>query len=166
MAWAVAVIVVIGIGVPAAAWLISRRLGTRRQVSAGGLGPPADAVDSWLIEKYQLPALQRWQVRDAVLSGRELADPVLRRAAHDLAGCTLRGELRLGRGLRIGGVVLAAEGAAVIAAGITMVAVAGGPAVDAAALIPLLLGVRWMVRGAAALRIARQGPARARQFNA
>jgi len=64
MAWAVAIIVVVGIGVPAAAWTIARR-GMRRQASASGLGPPADAVDKWLIEKHRLPALQRWQVRDA-----------------------------------------------------------------------------------------------------
>ena len=47
-------------------------------------------MDKWPIEKYQLPALQRWQVQNAVLYGREMADPVLRRAAHDLAECALR----------------------------------------------------------------------------
>ena len=78
----------------------------RRQVSASGLGPSADAVDKWLIEKYQIPGLQRWQVRDAVIYGREVTDPVLRRAAHDLAECALRGELRLGRCIQIGGVAM------------------------------------------------------------
>ena len=138
----------------------------RRQASASGLGPPADAVDSWLIEKYRLPALQRWQVRDAVVYGHQVADPVLRRAAHDLAECALRGELRLGRGIRIGGAVMVTEGAVGMILGIVMVAAIGGLAVDAAALIPVALGVGWMAKGAAALRIARQGRTRARQLNA
>jgi hypothetical protein len=164
MAWAVAVIGVIGIGVPAAAWLIARHVG-RRQVAAGGLGPSAGAVDAWLIETYHLPALQRWQVRDAVVHGREIADPVLRHAAHDLAGCALRGELRPGRGLRVGGVVMMTEGAAGIVVGIVLAAAVGGVAV-VAAVIPVLFGVRWMLKGAAALRVVQQGPERARQLNA
>jgi hypothetical protein len=165
MAWAVAIIVVIGIGVSAAAWLIARR-GMRRQVSASGLGPSADAVDKWLIERYRLPALQRWQVRNAVVYGREVADPVLRCAAHDLAECTLRGELTPGRGIRIGGVAMVAEGAAGMILGIAMVAAVGGLGVDVAALIPVLFGVRWMAKGAATLRIVGQGATRARQLNA
>ena len=166
MAWALGIIGVIGIGVPVAAWLIARRLGMRRQASISGLGPPADAVDNWLIEKYRLPALQRWQVRDAILYRHEMADPALRSAAHDLAECVLRGDLRLGRGLRVGGAVMMTEGAGLTILGIVMVAAAGGLAVDAAALIPLLMGVRWMAKGAAELRIVREGPARARQRNA
>lgn len=164
MAWAIAVIVVTGIGGPAAAWFIARRLGAR-PVPAGGSGWPADAVDSWLIERYQLPAPQRWQVRDAVRYGREVPDPALRRAAYDLAGSTLRGELSLGRGLRVAGIVLVTEGAVTIVLGIVIAAVAGGLAVIAVA-IPLLLGVRWMARGTAALRTAQDGPARARELNA
>jgi hypothetical protein len=166
MAWAVAIIVVIGIGVPTAAWLIARRRGMQRQVSASGLGPPADAVDKWLIETYRLPALQRWQVRNAVVYGREVADPVLRCAAHHLAECTLRGELTPGRGIRIGGVAMVAEGAAGMILGIAMVAAVGGLGVDVAALIPILFGVRWMAKGAATLRIVGQGATRARQLNA
>jgi hypothetical protein len=96
----------------------------------------ADAVDTWLIEQHQLPAPQRWQVRNAVRYGRELPDPALRRAAYGLAGCAMRGELSMGRGLR------------------------------AAAIIPFVLGTWWMVKGTAALRIAEQGPARACQLNA
>jgi hypothetical protein len=164
MAWAVTVIGVIGIGVPAAAWLIARHVG-RRQVVVGGLGPSAGAVDTWLIETYHLPALQRWQVRDAVVHGREMVDPALRRAAHDLAGCALRGELSPGRGLRVGGVVMMTEGAVGIVMGVVLAAAVGGVAV-VAAVVPVLFGVRWMVRGAAARRIAQQGPTRAHQLNA
>ena len=58
------------------------------------------------------------------------------------------------------------EGAAGIILGIAMTAAVGGLAVDTAALIPVLLGVRWMAKGAAALRIVRQGATRARQLNA
>ena len=57
------------------------------------------------------------------------------------------------------------EGAAGIILGIAMTAAVGGLAVDTAALIPVLLGVRWMAKGAAALRIVRQGATRARQLN-
>ena len=92
MAWALAIIVVIGAGLPFAAWRLGRHLETARQPSAHGLGPPADAVDKWLIDQHRLPAPQRWQVRDAVLYGRAVRDPALRHAAHDLAGCALRGE--------------------------------------------------------------------------
>jgi hypothetical protein len=46
------------------------------------------------------------------------------------------------------------------------VAAVGGLGVDAAALIPVLFGVRWMAKGAAALRTVRKGPTRARQLNA
>ena len=58
------------------------------------------------------------------------------------------------------------EGAAGIILGIAMTAAVGGLAVDTAALIPVLLRVRWMAKGAAALRIVRQGATRARQLNA
>ena len=76
-----------------------------------------------------------------------------------------RGEPRLGRGIQIGGVEMDTEGAVGMILGIAIVAAVGGLAVDAAALIPVLLGVRWMAKGAAALRIVRQGATRARQLN-
>jgi hypothetical protein len=133
----------------------TRPSGTHRPL----VSVPADEVDTWLIEQYQLSVTQRWQVRDAVRYGREVPDPALRRAAYDLAGCTLRGEFRLGRGLR------AAEGAAVIVLGIIVAVVADGLAA-LVAVIPLLLGAVWLARGIAALRLAQQGPARARQLNA
>src|SRR5260370_19037890 len=65
-----------GAALPTAAWRLSRRLAFRRQ-PAGGLGPPTDAADRWFIEQHELPALQRRQVRDAVLYGRALPDPAL-----------------------------------------------------------------------------------------
>lgn len=76
-----------------------------------------------------------------------------------------RGEPRLGRGIQIGGVEIDTDGAVGMILGIAIVAAVGGLAVDAAALIPVLLGVRRMAKGAAALRIVRQGATRARQLN-
>jgi hypothetical protein len=58
------------------------------------------------------------------------------------------------------------EGAAGMILGIALVAAVGGLGVDAAALIPILFGVRWMAKGAATLRIVGQGATRARQLNA
>jgi len=125
----------------------------------------ADAVDTWLIEQYQLPAPQRWQVRDAVRYGRELPDPALRQAAYGLAGRAMRGELSLGRGLRAAGIILVTEGAATVVLGIVLAAAVGGLAA-VAAIIPHPVRPWWLVKGTAALRIAEQGPARARQLNA
>ena len=162
MVWALAIIVAIGAGLPFAAWRLGRHLETARQPSAHGLGPPADAVDKWLIDQHRLPAPQRWQVRHAVLYGRAVRDPALRHAAHDLAGCALRGELRLGRGIRITGTVLVAEGAALIALGIALLAALGSPA----GIAPVLLGGWLLARQVLALRKIRRGPRRAYQLNA
>jgi hypothetical protein len=164
MAWVLAIIGIIGIGLPVVAWRVARP-GLRQPISASGLGPPADAVDAWLIERYQLPALKRWQVRNAVLSGREMSDPVLRGATHDLAERTLQGELTLGRGLRIGGVAMVTEGAVGIVLAIVLAAMIGGAGV-VAAVIPFLFGILWIVRGSAVLRRVGHGPERARQRNA
>lgn len=110
MVWALAAILILGAGLPIAAWQFSRRLqAVRPPPSAGGLGPPADAVDTWLIDRYQLSALKRWEVRRAVTFGRELRDPAPRAAARDLAGRVLHGELRTGRSVRLLGWVMLAE---------------------------------------------------------
>ena len=162
MAWVLAIIVVIGVGLPFAAWRVGRHAEAGRQPSAHGLGPPADAVDTWLIDQYRLPAPQRWQVRDAVLSGRTVRDPALRPAAHDLAGCVLRGELRLGRVSRVTDTVLALEGAVLIGLGIAVMAAWGSPA----GIVPVLVGAWYLARGVAALRTIRRGPGRAYQLNA
>ncbi len=162
MAWALVTVVVIGVGLPFAAWRLGRRLEAARPPSSHGLGPPADAVDKWLINQHRLAAPQRWQVRDAVVYGRAVRDPALRHAAHDLAGCALRGELRLGRGIRITGIVVAAEGAALIALGIVLLAAPG----SLAGIVPVLVGGWLLARQVMALRMIRHGPRRAYQLNA
>ena len=162
MAWALAIIVVIGAGLPFAAWRLGRRAEMKRPPSAHGLGPPADAVDKWLIDQHGLPAPQRWQVRDAVTYGRSVRDPALRPAAHDLAACALRGELRLGRWIRIAGMTLVAEGTVLIVLGIVLLAALGSPA----GLVPVPFGAWYLVKGVAALTRIRGGPGRAYQLNA
>jgi hypothetical protein len=159
---ALTIIAVIGVGLPFAAWRLGRRADMRRQPSAHGLGPPADAVDKWLIDQCRLPAPQRWQVRDAVLYGRTVRDPALRHAAHELAACVLRGELRLGRASRVTDTVLVAEGAVLIALGIAVLAAWGSPA----GIVPVPIGAWYLARGVAALRTIRRGPSRAYQLNA
>jgi hypothetical protein len=166
MAWALTIIVVIGVGLPFAAWRLGRHVDAGRQPSVGGLGPPTDAVDKWLIDQHGLPAPQRWQVRDAVVYGHTVRDPALRPAAHDLAGCALRGELRLGRRIQIGSIVLMAEGAALIAIGIALLVMLGGPGDIVAVLIPFLLGAWYLARGVIVLRRIRGAARRAYQLNA
>ncbi len=162
MVWALVIIVVIGAGLPFAAWRLGRQAEMGRQPSVHGLGPPADAVDKWLIDEHRLPAPQRWQVRDAVLYGRTVRDPALRHAAHELAACVLRGELRLGRGIRVTGSVLVVEGAGLIGLGIAVMAAWGSPA----GIAPIPFGVWYLARGVASLRRIRRGPGRAYQLNA
>jgi hypothetical protein len=161
MVWAVMVIVVAAVSVPSAAWGVARRWERGRQVPADGLGPPADAVDSWLIGQYRLPAPQRWQARDAVVYGRAVGDPALRQAAHDLAGCVLRGELRLGRSIRIGGIVLLAEGVALMAMGIAILIAASSPG----GVAPVLLGAWLLAQGVVTLSRTWRGARRAYQLN-
>ena len=168
MVFAVVVIVVAGVGLPFIAWGLSRSADKRRPPSINGLGPPSDAVDGWLIEHYGLPARQRWQVRDAVISGQAVRDQSLRAAAHELADCALRGELRLGRGLRIGATVMVVEGVVGIALGVTVaLLLASSSALGiVAGIIPAALGARFMARGLATLKRIRQGAERAYQLNA
>jgi hypothetical protein len=60
---------------------------------------------------------------------------------------------------------LLTEGAVLVALGIVLAVLAGGLAI-AAAVIPFLMGARWLARGTTALRLIEEGPARARQLNA
>lgn len=153
------VILVIGVGLPIAAWRVSRRLESRRQ-PAGGLGPSADVVDKWLIEQHPLPAVQRWQVRDAVLHGRAVLRPFGRRRA--TWPRALRGELKMGRGIRIASYVMLVEGAAMIAVGMFARVSPGSPA----GMAPVLLGAWWLVKAVVALRMIQRGARRACQLNA
>src|SRR5260370_3768994 len=116
MGWRRAVIFLWGVGLPIAAWRLSRQLESRLQ-PVGGIGPPTDQVDKWLLEQHHLPAVQRRQVRDAVMYGRMVRDPALQHATRDLAGTAPRGELKLGRSIRIASYITLAAGVGVLAGG-------------------------------------------------
>jgi hypothetical protein len=158
----VAVLVVLGVIVPLAALLMSRRLVTRHLPAAAGFGPRAGPADRWLAERHGLAAWQRHQVRQAVLAGREVADPALRGPAWGLAAAVLAGEITMGRGVRLAGWVLLAEAAIILAAAVVTLA---GPG-TLAAVIPVLIGAWLAGRGAITLRTVRAGPERAWRRNA
>lgn len=50
-----------------------------------------DAIDAWLIERYQLYPLDRLLVRRAVFEGRQISTPALEPVAHALAAEVLSG---------------------------------------------------------------------------
>lgn len=84
MVWALLLLVaVIGAGLPVSAWAVTRRLPPPRPGNRLGVG--YDSVDKWLLNRYQLPPHDRWQVREAVFRGDQVNDPRLTRAAHELA---------------------------------------------------------------------------------
>lgn len=90
MAWALALVVVIGVGLPVAAWSVTRRLPPPRH-TMDRLGAGYDTIDRWLLNRYQLPPHERWRVRNAVFAGRQMGDAGLARAAHGLAERVLAG---------------------------------------------------------------------------
>jgi hypothetical protein len=94
MAWALALVVVIGVGLPLAAWWFTRRLPARRR-SVDRLGIGYDAIDKWLLDRYQLPPHDRWRVRTAVFQGRQVSDATLAPAVHGLATRVLTGGFRV-----------------------------------------------------------------------
>ncbi len=83
LAWALALVVVIGAVLPVTAWLITRRAPPPK--TAGKLGGGSDAIDRWLVDRYQLPPRDRLRVRTAVLAGQQVNDAALTQAAHGLA---------------------------------------------------------------------------------
>jgi hypothetical protein len=93
MAWALALVVVIGVGLPMAAWSITRRLPPSRR-AANRLGAGYDSIDRWLRDQYQLPPHERWRVREAVFEGRQVSDAALVQATHGLAAWVLAGGFR------------------------------------------------------------------------
>src|SRR5260370_14002343 len=94
MVWALALVVVIGVGLPMIAWFITRRLPPPRRV-VGRLGVGYDGIDRWLLDRYQLAPQDRRRVRTAVFSGRRISDPGLARAARGLAAQAVSGGVRV-----------------------------------------------------------------------
>ena len=59
------------------------------------MGMGYDPIDKWLLQQYSLPPIDREQVRTAVFQGRQVDNPALAPAAHDLAAKVLGGEFRV-----------------------------------------------------------------------
>jgi hypothetical protein len=92
MAWAWVVLVVVAVGIPVAVGLRSRSLKPPREPH-GSPVPKLDRGDRWLYDQYQLGNLDRAQITQAVIEGRELTDPRLRAAAHGLSATMLTGQV-------------------------------------------------------------------------
>jgi hypothetical protein len=88
MAWLWVLVVVIGIGLPMVAWSITRRLPPPRH-TVNRLGSGYDAIDRWLLDRYQLPPHDRWRVRTALFACRRVNDATLAQAAEGLAAWVL-----------------------------------------------------------------------------
>ena len=95
LAWALALVVVIGAVLPVTAWLITRRAPPPK--TAGRLGGGSDAIDRWLLDRYQLPPRDRSRVRTAVLAGQQVNDAALAQAEHGLATRVLAGGFKVQR---------------------------------------------------------------------
>jgi hypothetical protein len=119
MGWALVAIVILGVGVPIAAWAFTRR---HPPAAPNRLGTAYDQIDKWLLKQHRLAPLDRERVRKVVAQGRQPDDPALAAAAHDLASKVLAG--RLGRLwlARILGAANMIMGAAFIGWGITGIA--------------------------------------------
>jgi hypothetical protein len=87
MAWALALVVAVGVGLPVAAWFIARR--PPPPSPARGAARGYDAVDRWLADRYQLAWRERSRVRTAVFRGYQMEEPRLAPAAHGLAAQVL-----------------------------------------------------------------------------
>lgn len=90
MVWALALIAVIGVGLPLIAWAVTRRLPPPRPGNRLGVG--YDSVDKWLLTRHQLLPHDRWRVREAVFHGDQVNDPALAGIAHELAARLLAGK--------------------------------------------------------------------------
>ncbi len=92
MAWALAMIVVLAIGLPIGAWSYNR---VRPPPAPSRLGTAYDPIDRWLLQQHGLPPIDRERVRNAVFNGRHVRDPELAPVAHDLAARVLAGKFRM-----------------------------------------------------------------------
>jgi hypothetical protein len=85
MWYGLALVTMIGVGLPVCAWWLTGRMArakapySRRRIDA--FGAPLDAIDVWFADHTDLPALRRWKVRTAVLSGKAVNEESLRPVA-------------------------------------------------------------------------------------
>jgi hypothetical protein len=95
-AWVLALVVVVGVGLPVAGWLITRRAPPPR--TADRLGAGSDTIDRWLLDQYQLPPRGRSRVRKAVFQGQQVSEAALAHAAAGLAARVLAGGFTVQQG--------------------------------------------------------------------
>jgi hypothetical protein len=116
MAWALVLVAVIAVGLPGAAWWLSRNL-KPLALPLGRPTPRSDPIDRWLFDHYQLGTVARGQVKTAVfLEGQVPGEPALHQAALGLAAEVAAGNLRSPRAYRWIAWALIAEGACLTAA--------------------------------------------------
>jgi hypothetical protein len=96
--WAVVVIVVLGLGMPAVGWWL-----TRRPPPLATPDSRLGEIDRWLVDQFQLSWHDRSQVRAAVLTGRPVSDPALEAAARGFAAQVMADRFRALRGARRAG---------------------------------------------------------------
>jgi hypothetical protein len=96
--WAVCAVVVIGAGLPLAAWLTTRGLARRPPAP---LKPYHGRIESWIHSQYKLGWAECSLIHNAVTQGRRVSDPGLEDTAHSLAAATLRGKVPGTRVVRV-----------------------------------------------------------------
>jgi hypothetical protein len=152
------VVTVIGIGLPGLAWWLTRRMASGKppysRSRMDAFGAPMDAVDAWLEDHSALPALRRWNVRQAVFGGRVADEQSLRPVAQQLAAALLAGQVNSDIGGWSGWALAVAGGSEVIFAiaaclvagrvipSLVSVAVYGAVALTAGLIRPRLLRSR------------------------
>jgi hypothetical protein len=113
-----AIVTVIGVGLPVSVWWLTRRMAAAKPPYSGrrmdAFGAPMDAIDAWLADHTELPALRRWNVRKAVLGGRAAKEESLRPVAHELASELLAGQVKSDIGGWSGWALAAAGGSEMI----------------------------------------------------
>lgn len=125
MAWALVLVVVIGVGLPVAAWSITRLLPPPSPARRPGRG--YDGIDRWLADRYRLAWRDRSRVRTAVFQGRQVEEPHLAPAAHGLAAQVLAGRFRALRWSRMLGWADLGLGIGLGATGVAWLSTRGHP---------------------------------------
>jgi hypothetical protein len=113
--WAVGAVVVIGVGLPVFAWLATRPLARRPPTP---LKPYHGRAETWIHRQYGLDWPECSLIRTAVTLGRQVDDPGLEDAAHQLAAATLRDQVPGTRAIRLLATVNLVLGPAMVASGI------------------------------------------------
>jgi hypothetical protein len=121
MVWAVvAVIAVLGVGLPVAGWWIT----THRPAPLATPKARQDEIDRWLARQFGLGWRDCSRVRTAVLEGKPVSDPALEAASRELATQVLDRRFRTQRAARITGRVGVGCGVAFLAFALAMLTVA------------------------------------------